>query len=449
MEKLLDSLKREIAKEKVSAHMPGHKYKAPVTFDAYAIDTTELEATDNLFCANGVLKKSQEEVASIYNASATRFLVGGSSVGLIASIMAIVGKGDSVVVPYDAHKSIYNALLLTEADVMRVIPQYDSSRPTSYSEKDYLDYIDENTKLVVITTPNYFGFVTNIERIVQKAKRYGAYILIDEAHGAHLNFFAPELSALYQGADIVVQSAHKTLPALTQTAMLHYGEVSNKLMSRVDNYLEILQTSSPSYVLMVSLDLAVKTYHERRDEIKKRSLSIYKYIKNNFAEFIAGELPPDFYKLWLSALPFGYDGQNFSNYLKSKGIMVELHNQHGALLYLSPQTSLGDLEYLTSVLAELPILSPLELKPVERPMLPKRLAAGHYGQIAIAIEDAATYYSAENVIPYPTGAPLLLKGDYIDKNIQIKLQELCASGHSILGMADKEFKTIKVYEKSN
>ncbi len=448
MNTLYNQLKEIVEKEKFSAHMPGHANAYFSDFSAYAIDTTELDTTDNLFRANGLLKKSQEELAQIYQADSSRYLVGGSSAGLMATIMALVNEGDKVIVPFDAHKSVYNALSLAKADVIRILPEYGISHPLAYSEESYLQEITSEIKLVIITTPNYYGFVTDVRAIADKVRDCGATLLVDEAHGAHLNFVLPELSALNASSAIVVQSTHKTLPALTQTAILHYKNIDEKIIERVDLYLQILQTSSPSYVLMASIDLAVKTMAESKEKLIVESLLVKRYIEDNFAEFLEDKQPHDFYKLWLNALKFGYDGDELASYLISKGIYAELNNQYGVLLYLTPQTTLVNLESLKRILEKLPRRKALNYQALMVPRLPKKRKELSKKILNIDLELVKGYYIAEDVIPYPPGAPLLLKGDYIDEYYYEQLISLKNRNVVVLGVADSSLSRIKVYEKS-
>ncbi len=447
MKSLAEELRAINRREIAVAHMPGHKHRHDFDFDAYALDTTELATTDNLFQAEGILKRAQEDLSAIYSSDQSRFLVNGASVGLMATIMAFA-KDAKVLVAYDSHKSIYNALALAGAEMIRVLPDYAFSHPLGYKADDYLRLISEDIRLIIITSPNYFGFTTDIRAIAEQAKRYQIPILVDEAHGAHLQFIKPEHSCLNQGANIVVQSTHKSLAALTQTAILHYKNLDEQNITKIDDYLEILQTSSPSYVLMSSIDLAVKSCYQQRAELSAKYHKMQEYIRANFADFLEEVQAEDGFKLWLTALKYGYQGSDLAGFLAEQGIYVELYNQYGVLVYLGVNSELEDLRQIKRALATLKPRAAIHLNALQKPTLAKRIEpVPELNVISLAVTEVKGYYIAENIIPYPTGVPLLLTGDYIDDDYYQRLVNALANKQTVLGIADKSFKTIRVYEK--
>ena len=260
---IYDMLQEYIKKEPTMFHMPGHKMGSKVSHyynDIIKWDVTEIPETDNLHNPNGAILEAQKMAAYAFGADYTFFLVNGSTCGIHAAIMSVCKKGDKIIVGRDCHKSVLNILTYLEAKVCFVNPEYNDEFGIlgGYSLENIQKAVDKNTDsvAVLITSPNYYGICSDIEKIANIVHQSNKILIVDEAHGAHLNFCdrLPK-SAVTSGADLVVQSAHKTLPALTQTAYLHLNgdRVSKRKLQRI---LSTIQTSSPSFVLMASLDIA-------------------------------------------------------------------------------------------------------------------------------------------------------------------------------------------------
>ena len=207
-------------------HMPGHKRNINEGVCPYAYDITEIEGFDNLHEPMGILRLAMEEAAAFYESDKTYFLVNGSTCGLLSAICALTAKEDKVLVARNCHKAVYNALFLHELMPVYIYPEYIEAWGISGGISPYkLAYLLEEHKeirVVVITSPTYEGVVSDIEKIAAIVHEKQRILIVDEAHGAHFGMHG-ELPrpALSKGADVVIQSLHKTLPALTQTALLH------------------------------------------------------------------------------------------------------------------------------------------------------------------------------------------------------------------------------------
>lgn len=241
-------------------HMPGHK-RADLNFiNPYKIDLTEIEGFDNLHHAEEILLKSQERLQKLYQSKKSYYLVNGSTCGLLSAVGALVKPKDRILIARNCHKSVYNAAKIFQLETNYIYPEWMECgiqghiRPDAV--EDALQKYD-HTKLVVITSPTYEGIVSDIRKIADIAHKYHAYLIIDEAHGAHfsLSEYFPQ-SAVSQGADVVIQSLHKTLPSFTQTAALHIAG-NLDICGRVEEMLGVFQTSSPSYLLMAGIDRCV------------------------------------------------------------------------------------------------------------------------------------------------------------------------------------------------
>lgn len=241
-------------------HMPGHKRNENMMDNTlpYGIDITEIDGFDDLHHADGIIKRAEERAAKLYHAEETHFLVNGSTVGILSAILGATEKGDKILAARNCHKSVYHAMYLNELEPVYIYPNYEkeSGLNGTIEAEEIREALesDRSVRAVVIVSPTYDGVVSDVRAIAEVVHAYGIPLIVDEAHGAHFGFhsYFPE-NANVQGADLVIHSVHKTLPALTQTALIHMnGEIVQR--EKVRMYLHMLQSSSPSYVLMASID---------------------------------------------------------------------------------------------------------------------------------------------------------------------------------------------------
>jgi arginine/lysine/ornithine decarboxylase len=264
---LYHALIKHIKKTPLSFHVPGHKYGqilAPEANDYFKqilqIDATELSDLDDLHSPEGAILEAEALLTDLYQTKKSYFLVNGSTVGNLAMIMSACEEGTNVLVQRNCHKSIINALSLAKAAPIFLEPEFNQEWqvPSGIS----LETVKESIKLypdakaLILTYPNYYGMGQDLQEIINEAHLHHIPVLVDEAHGPHFILGDPfPASALHFGADMVVQSAHKTLPAMTMGSFLHVNsELIN--MNMVKEYLAMFQSSSPSYPIMASLDLA-------------------------------------------------------------------------------------------------------------------------------------------------------------------------------------------------
>ena len=273
MSTIYDKLKDYSDSDYYGFHMPGHKRNLDMLKSTvpYKIDITEIEGFDDLHHAEGILKEAQIRAARIYHADVTHFLINGSTVGILSAIAGVTKKGDTILVARNCHKSVYHAIYMNELNPVYLYPEFNhcAQLNTEVSVDDVREALDKypSIRAVVIVSPTYDGVVSDVEAIAEAVHEKGIPLIVDEAHGAHFGFhpYFPQ-NANTRGADIVIHSLHKTLPALTQTALLH---INGSLASRkgVREYLRMLQSSSPSYVLMSSIDSCIDMLENRRKEL--------------------------------------------------------------------------------------------------------------------------------------------------------------------------------------
>ena len=273
MSTIYDKLKDYSDSDYYGFHMPGHKRNLDMLKSTvpYKIDITEIEGFDDLHHAEWILKEAQIRAARIYHADETHFLINGSTVGILSAIAGVTKKGDTILVARNCHKSVYHAIYMNELNPVYLYPEFNhcAQLNTEVSVDDVREALDKypSIRAVVIVSPTYDGVVSDVEAIAEAVHEKGIPLIVDEAHGAHFGFhpYFPQ-NANTRGADIVIHSLHKTLPALTQTALLH---INGSLASRkgVRDYLRMLQSSSPSYVLMSSIDSCIDMLENRRKEL--------------------------------------------------------------------------------------------------------------------------------------------------------------------------------------
>lgn len=253
-------------------HMPGHKRSKSAGEMArfYGIDITEIDGFDNLHHAEGILRDAEERANRLYGAEETFYLVNGSTCGVLASIMAVTERGSELLIARNCHKSVYHAAILQELTLHYYYPplleEYGICDGVSADGIARLLEEHPSCQAVVVTSPTYEGVVSDIQSIADVVHGKGQILIVDEAHGAHFGLDASmPRSAVECGADLVIHSLHKTLPAMTQTALLHVqGDRVDRRKLR--EYLRMLQTSSPSYVMMASVDACIRYIEEHGAE---------------------------------------------------------------------------------------------------------------------------------------------------------------------------------------
>lgn len=287
---LYRKLKEYAASEFYGFHMPGHKRSGTVTGAdlPYDIDITEIDGFDDLHHANGILKEAQERAAELYHAEETHYLINGSTGGLLSAVMGCTCRGDKILMARNCHKSVYNAVLLNGLHPVYLYPDVWKEAGTSgeICPEEVARFLDEDPDIraVVITSPTYDGVVSDVEKIAEITHRHGVPLIVDEAHGAHFGFhpYFPR-NGNELGADVVIHSLHKTLPALTQTGLLHMnGRIADR--ERIRSCLHMLQSSSPSYVLMAGIDECVRALAENGGELFDRYTEILEKTRNKMEQ---------------------------------------------------------------------------------------------------------------------------------------------------------------------
>ena len=457
---LYTALAQHAEKKPYSFHVPGH-HNGDVFFDEartyydsiLQLDVTELEGLDDLHHPTGVIQEAEHLLAKLYGSDQSFFLVNGTTVGNLAMVMAACRAGDEIFVQRNCHKSVYHAIELAGATPIMVEAEVDPHLhvPTHVTDETVKKAIAKhpNCRAIVLTYPNYYGHAADLSKLIDMCHEAGMIVLVDEAHGAHFvlgGAFPP--SALSYGADVVVQSAHKTLPAMTMGSYLHLqgGRMDAK---RLKTFLTMLQSSSPSYPIMASLDVA-RAYVE---EIKKKGIldGIMKRLaelKNEFnlipqLEVVESELLSNDPLKCVIRSTKGLTGYELKRVLESVEVHPELADEHQVLLVFGLEQK-KDIPFKRIEQALNQSNSLLKGKDhFQRESLADDNEEHRQDIEAVPFEHAAGRVSAESVIPYPPGIPLIVKGERIEIDQIAALSRLL--GHQVHVQASQVIHQRKLY----
>ncbi|QUH25113.1 aminotransferase class I/II-fold pyridoxal phosphate-dependent enzyme [Serpentinicella alkaliphila] len=457
-----------------SFHVPGHKNgKIFKNFNHLfhklsSIDTTEIPGNDNLHYPTGIIKDSLEIAKEVFKSNETFYLINGSTSGIYSMIMAVTSPGDKIIINRNCHQSVIHACVLGELSPIYVYPNIDLKTGIPLEicpeeiEKQILSNMD--AKAILITYPTYEGVASDLKKIAEITHKYDKILLVDEAHGAHLGLSDDlPMTALECGADVVVQSTHKTLSALTQGAMLHVQ--GNKIdIDKLKFMLRMHQSSSPSYILMASLEFAVMMYKNYGPALMNRLLLNIKDFQKSMLDIssiglytvnLKGQhniFSHDSTKLFLYSKDNEFSGIWLETHLRDKyNIQMELSNLNGALAIASIANDKNDFDKLLNALYNLDkqksgkvrVSSYLNSYPTVYQKLKPREAI--YSQKRrIEVKRSIGHISGEFITPYPPGIPLIIPGEVITEEVVQYLFHGLKTGINIVGLKDKMFEYIEV-----
>ena len=402
---LLEKLKKHNVKP---YHMPGHKRRPIADGIPYDIDITEIEGFDNLHNPCGILKDLSERACRIYKARKSYPLVNGSTCGVLAGIYSLTRDNKNILIARNCHKSVYNAVEIMGLNPTYILPQMTNlgimGCITAESVEAELKNSDIGT--VVITSPTYEGIVSDVSAIYEVCKKYGVHLFVDSAHGAHLVDKLPS-------CDMCVMSLHKTLPALTQTALLHIYS-RNVDEDIVRHALSIFETSSPSYVLMASIDECLRYMEENKKDFSALESNLSYFYENTVAlDNMRVLCFDDRTKIIISAS----DGYDLADKLRSHNIEVEMASEYYVIAIVTPLDKINDLQILLRALYRIDkTLAPYKIEKIPEFTLPERKASKGEGEF-LNISDCSGRVSGEYIWAYPPGVPIVAPNEVIDKKI--------------------------------
>ncbi|XP_027355641.1 uncharacterized protein LOC113865355 isoform X2 [Abrus precatorius] len=479
---LVSALKASAEQKTASFHFPGHNrgHAAPASLTRligtrpFIHDLPELPELDNLFCPQGPILEAQKEAAKLFGSSQTWFLVGGTTCGIQAAIMATCSPGEYLILPRNCHISAISAIVLSGVVPKYIIPDYETDwdiiggvTPLQVLKAiQELEMEEKKAAAVFITSPTYHGICSNLSEISELCHSRKIPLIVDEAHGAHLGFHS-ELpnSALQQGADLTVQSTHKVLCSLTQSSMLHMsGNIVD--MEKISRCLQTLQTTSPSYLLLASLDAARAQLSESPDIVFNQAIALAHETKcmlkqipgisvlenSSFPTFPAVDplrLTVGFWKLGLS----GYEADEilYMDY----GVVCELVGNKSITYALNLGTCRDHVQMLLLGIKHLAATYACNLQPEEKVLschapfddiimnlIPRD--AFFACKRKVAIKESLGEVAGELICPYPPGIPILIPGEIITKKAIDYLLHVRSKGADISGASDPSLSSIVV-----
>ncbi|WP_338536061.1 aminotransferase class I/II-fold pyridoxal phosphate-dependent enzyme [Helicovermis profundi] len=477
---LYSGIKKILDEELISFHVPGHKNGRLLKeyfkdIDILKMDLTEIEGSDNLHSPNEIILESQKKASRYYNSLESFFIVNGTTAGILSMISASLEMNDTILITRDCHKSVHNSIYINKLNVLYAPVNFDDKTKLNIGpdEETMFNIIDKNPsiKAVVLTYPSYSGVCYNINKIIEYAHCKNIIVLVDEAHGAHLklNNKLPS-SAVDLGGDIIVQSTHKMLISLTQSAIIHYNSKRVDL-DKFKYFLSVFQSSSPSYLLMTSLDISIDMAIENGEnyvDLYLKEFEIFKsklctlnnfYLQNSYIMQSYSNIKVDPFKINIGINCGAILGYELEKILRKKyAIQIEYSTETMILLIASIATTKNDLDRLFTSLKEIDIY--LNQKTMDKKknefelILLNKIPKQKYNSYItktfnfeeILLSESVGRVSYDFIIPYPPGIPILVPGEIINLSLVNKLEKMLFSDFKVEGITNKPNYSLRVVE---
>jgi arginine/lysine/ornithine decarboxylase len=438
---LVDDLLKYKEEVEIRFHMPGHKGNT-LNFNEleilkeslFSIDVTEVDGTDNLHVPTGIIKEAQQRASEFYGAKHSFFLVNGSTAGIYSMILGLLNPKEKIIIQRNCHRSVYSACILGDLEVVYVNPTIDEefNIPVSLDVEEIIDVMDKNldAKAIVLTYPTYYGTCFDLEKVIKEARKRNIYVLIDSAHGAHLkcSTYLPK-DPIELGADAAVYSLHKTTPALTQCSILNVN-IDN--IDGIKFMLNMFQTTSPSYLLMSSIDAAIGIMNRSGKELLEKTIYYANKLRNRLNLIGYKTLGiEDIGKYKINDIDTtrivifsDIGGHNLNEILRKKyKIQVEMSDDNNIVLIGSMFDKEDYYEYLYTALLDIKNKF-IQGKNKSQSFLKKdykiriNMRSAYYSKKErLPLKEALGRISAEMLVPYPPGVPLLMPGEEITDDI--------------------------------
>lgn len=481
-------------------HMPGHKKRLYTVFpdmveNPFLIDATEVGNLDEFHHPEGIIKKAFERAAQIYGSHKSYYLINGSTCGILAAISAVCSQGDTLILARNCHKSVYDAVRLLRLKPIYIMPEWNDHYEmfAGVSPETVKRVLKEHSeaKAVILVSPTYEGVVSDVDKIAKLAHKSGIPLIVDAAHGAHFEYMANAnetisttnykkipVPATRLGADIVIESLHKTLPAMTQCAILH--ENSSMISGeRLEEFLSVYQSTSPSYVFMAAMETCIEKMDYERDGlfiIYKELLAEY---RKRFGQLTHIHLveEADFKKQGV----VGYDDGKLVFSVKNCGLHKDdrivplngfmladlLAREYGQMMemaggsYVTAMTSVADSKEAFEALYQAMETIDNQLTNIEDTtdtilykVLPEKrmdiAAARESKQVSVSLSEAAGKISGEYIYIYPPGIPIVTPGEVFSRKLLNDIQKALEYGLNVKGISadkDGDYKVAAVKEK--
>lgn len=477
---LFETLRSLAQKPHAPFYAPGHKqgqgldpeFRGFLTTLGDRGDLPELPDLDNLFAPEGVIHEAQTLAAELFGAQRTHFLVNGSSGGLVAALLAIAGEGETVLLPRNSHLSALSGLILSGARPVWLAPEMDPlwDLPGCVAPQTLAQALKEHPEAVgaVMLSPTYQGITGAIAQWSQLTRDHGIPLVVDEAHGAHFAFHEQlPPSALEGGADLVIQSSHKVLGSLTQSSMIHVGHGANLPGDRLTQALQMVQSTSPNYLLLASLDATRRHLATQGHGLMAHTLGLAHRGRQGLATIPgiqvltpqlrenSGFVGYDRTRLTLDFSALGLTGYDADEILHEQlGVTVELPLWRQGTLMITLGNTPDHIDQLIRAIAHLAQnhRRPSPVAPVAFPPLPETTTVLTPRQVYFApkktvpVAAAMGKISGESICPYPPGIPVILAGELITPEAIAYLQGVQALGGTLTGNRDPQLKTLEIVE---
>lgn len=476
---LFDAIMKYIELNPSYFRIPGHRFekginkrwKDVVGENIFKFDLTETPFTDDLHNPEGAIKHAQLLAQEVFGAEHSYFLVNGTTCGNQAMIISTACEGEKIVIPRNAHKSALMGLIISGAVPVYIMPKLSEEWGIQggITAKDVENTLDKNpdSKGVMIVSPSYYGICSDLKGIAEVCHKRGIPLMVDEAHGAHM-YFSDQLpdGALAQGADMCSQSIHKVTGSLTQSSMLHvHSEYVD--IDKVESNLHIVQSTSPSYLLMTSLDLARNELAMQGKELISNAVELAKYARdaiNKIEGFICidekivgreGINALDITRLTFSARKIGLTGFDLKTILFDEfSIDVELSDYLNALAIVTFANTKKDMDQLIQALKIIAykhaggaeILNEVQIPDTPPYVLSPRQA--YFSQkVSIPWQEAKGKVAAEMIAPYPPGIPVIYPGELVTEEVWEYLEGYRLKKRHLHGPSDSQLNMFKVIKE--
>ena len=416
---IYDFLLKYSSSDILRCHMPGHKGKFQDLKNICNIDITEIKGADSLFEADGIILQSEKNMSGLYNTAGSFYSAGGSTLCIQAMLAAMKFENRKIIAVRNVHRAFLNAVALLDLDVIWLMPEYKCGLLSGEINIDETENLLKKypSSCLYVTSPDYTGKTADIKLLSEICHKYDSVLIVDNAHGAHLHFLPESIHPIYLGADICCDSAHKMLPALTGAAVLHTS--SEKYAKVLKQYMSIFASTSPSYLIMASLDLCNKYISENIREDIKNNLAFIKDFKNKRnVKFADGEP----FHITLKASESGYNGNQIAEYMRINGVECEYSDNDIVIFLMSPLNEIEDYKKLSDCLNK--SLTSVEKHEIISPefsmRLPKKALSVRKAVFSeseeIPVENSLGRICASVKVPCPPAVPIVASGEIIDES---------------------------------
>ena len=423
---IFDFLRRYTESDTLRLHMPGHKGQSLLGMESW--DITEIHGADDLFHPEGIIRESEENASCMFGCR-TLYSTEGASLSIRAMLYLahqharLLGKSPRILAGRNAHRSFLSGAVLLGLDVVWLQPakkeSYLSCAPTAEEIEAILSQADAPTA-VYLTSPDYLGGCADISAIADVCHRHGVLLLVDNAHGAYLRFLPTSAHPMDLGADMVCDSAHKTLPALTGGAYLHLSDtIPEEIAAQAKPAMALFGTTSPSYLILASLD-AVNGYlddgyRDRLAETVEEICDLRNALITHGYDLL-GEEP---LKLTVSAKSYGYEGVDFADALRARNVECEFADRDFAVMMLTPETGKDGIARLREALLSIPKRQAITERPPEMGLPEKIMSIREAAMAAketVAAKDSLGRILADVSVSCPPAVPIVVCGERIDED---------------------------------